>query len=406
MAFIQIQQNLLLISVFLFQQSQGFTFTSESSFSIEKGTGNQNCESYACKDPAQNYSKNTCLYYNTEFSMWYADPCSKSSQYCKQDTQNANDPHANYTCETYTSFNAALPGEYCEKIYMCNTAYTSGCSNNVCKAISSLDQACQNTKQCESGTYCYIPDQATQGTCQAQIPIDGECTSYKLCANNAICNYTSTVNNVPVGKCKAFGSFNNHDYVGSCDFLDGIHTFGYNDLCPSGYCAPSGNSYMCLESVTSSQGLPVLCNNDPINMINATTGCTSNKDSLLGVSVTSACDCANNYNAEAYCNLFSGDPTMAKFRQYLTKWTQSKEILKCNLMGRYDLLCVKAHWDKDNAAAYTYYFYAAYFYPEIVEADDCVLSVTNYGYKMAKKAYNDDLASLIGVSFLVMMALH
>lgn len=327
------------------------------------------CDAYACKLPSQDFSPNTCVFYDDQdvYDTYWVTKCSGN-------TRCAVTVNGNSTCEalpTPQPVTGLYPGEKCNANSECRENSSKGqeCIDNLCTG-SVLKEICELNADCKPGYRCL------DNQCELLIPVGGtDCSQDNDCANGAACNVTTSTEK---NRCVAYRSIPAHEPVGLCSQNQ------QSDLCQSGYCQVTGpSSYACIASQTSLNFVPMKCTSD--------VDCRSVPDDFFSEGqLYGTCQCGYNSKAQSYCTLFPGDSLMLKQTQVLLSWTKSEEINKCNTEHRFNTVCMSNWWSKSNYDMYMYYSLAVLNYPKLYDSEECVLNAYLSDYYAALQKFEGD----------------
>lgn len=109
----------------------------------------------------------------------------------------------------------------------------------------------------------------------------------------------------------------------------------------------------------------------------------------VGWAPQSKCECGYNPSGDQYCNLFPGDQPYQDYREWLNKWYNSTEVLKCNTLHRENSVCMQDWWDETSFTAFSYFWQWKTYYPQFQQNDECVREVYTSDYWILKTAYNE-----------------
>ena len=249
----------------------------------------------------------------------------------------------NSTCTT-TPKALLYPGSTCSDSTQCKSL---NCTSSVCVG-KDFGVECATHDECNIGAACAVND--TLKVCMRQSPVGANCTSDYECQNAFGC-YS--------GVCTSYFSLPNGNATTN------------DNLCASGYSFKG--ACVSLKNLNSSD---TVCNADA--------DCFYQDQNNTAVTVTGACTCGYNKDANKYCKLGSDNDY---YRNYIAA---AKNILadtsKCHTVERGSPLCVyRVNTDKSvsfrrAAQSYGNNYIMAKNFPLLVHADTCVKYVAFSGY--------------------------
>ena len=315
----------------------------------------QTCPKYTCKKSSMSFTPETCLFYNSTETTYYAHKCSDPLlPYCQVVSL------ANSSCVAAPASPLRFPGEKCTVSSNCTALST--CTGGVCVANGLLGP-CTGDLDCNPGLYC-----GSGSVCVALIePMESGCFNDNQCVNNAACNLTSAVTG---GTCVGYFNISDYDYVATC-------TNNRNLLCSTGYCLAYLGANVCFGDAVNAKVYPFYCEGT----------CRSNTDINLGDNyIPGQCTCGYNPGRFTYCNEFYQDSQVNTYFSLLTNWLTGTDITKCHTLARNGVECAKEHFG--DFVEYVYRMYKFSNYQSQVDAESCVLQVVLPDYYNAKEVYN------------------
>ena len=293
------------------------------------------CAAFSC--PTANFSwpsNSTCVLFNT---INFVRPCTlPATPFCNATSGLCQPAPANNI-----TTDPAWPGEKCNATIPCQYGT---CNNTVCIGVLAGSN-CTIHDQCDPGLYCGAGDK-----CIPQIANLGTgCRSEFDCANNALCNMTTSSTN---GTCYTVGSVGLGKVVTDC-------SGGVSHMCQTGVCTPTNpvkKIGFCSAAVLTVEKQPQNCTSD--------TDCVGTDSSNYFLS---KCQCGVNALGHGYCQPFLGDPPGV---QMIATWRSALAAARmCNTARRTSDGCLK------NAKVYQGVFLAVYYYENYAQLqmnDDCI----------------------------------
>jgi hypothetical protein len=328
------------------------------------------CSSYKCKTSSQQFTTNTCSFYDEEGDAYYLKSCSKGYSCTAGISETSNS-----TCTQNTPTSYAGPGEDCDDNTDC---YTGLCNKGVCLG-QTYEQVCVGDKYCNAGLYC---NEAK--ICVELLKADAECTRDEQCTYGYYCYvpYEGTA-----GKCTTYMNLKAGTQLNSCKV--GSDEGLVDHQCETGH---------CIESYDESLDQTLYYCSDVYTQVAKT--CDMNADcSIKNSSGVSSgygeCDCGKSQNGYGYCSLYAGDDAYASYIKYYKKWLTSTKTSKCNTTRRGYLGCAENFWDDDDYYSLAYYTYKALYWRDIQDVATCTRSIFATEYWSAKEDledYEDDSA--------------
>jgi len=323
------------------------------------------CSSYTCKLSTQEFTSETCVYYDPSGNgTYYATNCTNVAYpYCPESAGK------NSSCAIKPNpTNAAKwPGEKCVSNDDCSTYATKGCIEGICRG-SGVGESCTSQNNCDPGYHC------ANSTCVLQLEIGEKgCSEDGDCVNSAGCDIATNAK-PGTGVCVKYLSVEEYHRVQSCD-----PTYFNNSLCASYLCGTQCYMSYCLPRLPSLNQPPVACSSD--------SDCPSVTDPQYEMPLYSQCKCGYNPEGKAYCGLFPGDTIYGKFLDKLSDYLASSALLYCNTERRFNPVCMKDWWGAKNMAIYSYYDTLIKDYPDIQNNQDCVAEIFNTKYISISQQY-------------------
>lgn len=305
------------------------------------------CPMYLCKGSKQHFTENTCVAY-LEGNYYVGD--------CKSGNCSPAFGSSNSTCSLETDLRVltSYPGTKCNSSLEC---FSQFCDQGVCKGLEK-GQQCASNYDCGPGLFCNSTNK-----CSEQY--ESSCSDDYSCKNNAGCN---------LNKCAKYFSLQQGELLSKCPGSN------RNLLCISGTCATLNGQAICIEPLTNLVDYPYSC------LLGSP--CSSTSDPRTGLTQQSECICGLSKSGTPFCELFGGDKPSVQFFNSLKKWTDSKEIYKCNTMERLEQSCISSWWGKNDYIEFLYYYLLSQYYPYIADAELCVLSLYIPEYYSAYQQYS------------------
>lgn len=323
------------------------------------------CDAYKCKTKSIKFAQDTCVYYDTDNSVYYVEECD-DDEVCTPGTTSTS----NYTCvEESDSGTLAYPGEECDHDSDCHSKH---CSSDLCVGYSFNDTTCSADNECAYGLYC---DTVDTKVCLELLPLDSTCSRNEQCTYGSFCYKSSTD---ALGTCKKYLSVTTGSEIDACG--DDYVSF----KCATGYCVEEYDeslgktTYTCSELFTVENLLTCSKDNDCIAYNVAKTDTTY-----------SDCNCGYSKSGTGFCELMPGNEAYAQYLVYFLKWLASGKENKCNTSIRHTLGCMEAHWDENNYYNLAYYKYRTEQWYQIQDVDSCTKKVFATEYWEAKEDLDD-----------------
>lgn len=278
------------------------------------------CPAYTCKQSNQDFSPETCVYFDSPTSTYYGKKCSDKTKICSK----LKDQNSTCVIKPVIS-NNKWPGERCSTSNDCSI-YGPSCTNNTCQG-SEKNETCLDDNYCNPGLKCEYS--MGQGKCTPQILFDEKgCDNDYDCVNGAGCMISVDPQN---NTCVPYFSLPPGSSIYQC-------AEGYSNLCSSGTCTLKNEAdpdeYACTILLKNPNSIPDSCSLvDP---------CFSTADDFFtpGYKISSPCSCAWNINRTSYCDLFPGDAPYLQYTAHHLKWLKSPAINSCNTIRREASECI------------------------------------------------------------------
>lgn len=313
-------------------------------------TAAMSCPKYVCNDPSQavntELEPDQCVLY--EGDTYYVQPCNSTSglTYCP----------AVYESDSFclplgpSNAQTAYPGEPCTGDSTC--AYGL-CEEGLCIANSTAS-FCSEPEDCNAGLTCRPVGLANINRCELPLTVGNKCQQDSDCINNAGCNNTV---------CTPYFRQQEGDAIDKCAPTGG--NYGWSNFCAGVMCHGS----VCLKALNSTGDPPQPCTTH--------LNCTNSHYSYGNFSLPlyTECQCGMNMNGTAYCGLFPGDEIAVQYYQKLQQWVNSTAITQCHVNRRWSLRCAELFWDAADYAELAYFAYRYWYYPQLYQAESCVLSI-------------------------------
>ena len=287
-------------------------------------------------DPSVCSGKNTCQNNHTYYGS-YIDIMTKKSIYC---TDYVPSPKIRGDYEGY-------PGSKCWYYDDCNSHYTKGCQNGVCKGYGKNETFdCyyyQNdySEYCEPGLFSQYQT-GHKCRCVDQYQEGSVCNITQQCQNNYLCANST---------CTKVGSLKNGEKVNA---------------------GPNENLSLVCESLYMNP-ITKQCQNPPANPNGMASECQSDADCPQLDLWNTYCQCG--LNGKSYCTLAPGDYYYVEYNKLLKEWYTSQEVNKCNTVGRSRDDCIYSYMSKEFLDLYEYYHILANNYQYIKGAKSEVTKV-------------------------------
>lgn len=337
------------------------------------------CPKYVCNDPSQTtnaeFESDQCVLY--EGDTYYVQSCNSTSglSYCPIPYESDS------FCLPLGPSNAqtAYPGEPCTGDSTCIYGL---CEQGTCLANSTAS-LCSIPEDCNAGLTCRPVGQANIPRCELPLAVGNTCASDTDCINSAGCNNTA---------CTPYFRQQEGDSIEDCQ--PALGNYGWSNFCEGVMCY--GN--VCLKALNSTADLPQSCTSN--------TDCANSHYfySLGKFNYTfhTECQCGMNADGNAYCGLFPGDDVALQYYQKLQQWVNSTAITQCHVSRRWSLRCAELFWDARDYAELAYFAYSYWYYPQLYQAENCILSIFQPHYLIFQQLA-ESLASclLLASLFLV-----
>lgn len=330
-------------------------------------TASKVCPKYACYEPSATIKlePDQCVLY--EDDSYYVQPCNSTSEfpYCPPAFESDS------FCLPLGPSNAqtAYPGEPCTGDSTCIYGL---CDEGLCTANGTAT-LCGNPEDCNAGLTCRPVGQANIPRCELPLTVGNKCQQDTDCINSAGCNNTV---------CMPYFRQQEGDVVDDCQ--PALGNYGWSNFCEGVMCYND----ICLKALNTTGDITQPCDAD--------WQCSSQHYSQGNVNLTffSECQCGMNPTGLAYCGLFPGDEAAAKYYQKLQEWVNSTAINQCHVSRRFSLRCAELNWDAQDYAEFAYSAYSYWYYPQLYNADSCVISIFQSDYLVFQQLV-ENLASCL-----------
>lgn len=290
------------------------------------------CHKFRCKLSSQNFSPDTCVYYDARNNTDWLNPCNKG--YCQTFY-----PETNATCTSEPRTRYRFPGHKCISNLEC---FSQRCINGICKGAE-LGQDCSSTADCDPELQC------KNKSCIIPAGPGEPCNGNGQCEFGYECGYNSSSPSI----CIPYFSHPGDSPVLVCDM---------EYICESGYCIFGDIGYQCANGVRSAKKVPTECESH---------GDCMSADGRFG----GYCECGYNDRAQGYCNLFGDDSLYRNYVRKNMEWAKSGLGRMCNILTVFSSECVESYWDRQNYKEWEFYKQLAKNYPKLVNNDECVKQI-------------------------------